>query len=101
MYKIFFTPQAMKDKELIEQAGLKEKTKRLLDILKVYPYQTPPTYEKLVGNLSGFYSRRINLQHRLVYQVLSNSEGLVDSEGNKYEGAVKVVRMWTHYENVR
>lgn len=101
MYKIFFAPQAMKDKELIERAGLKEKTKRLLDILKVYPYQTPPTYEKLVGNLSGFYSRRINLQHRLVYQVLPNSDGLVDPEGNEYEGIVKVVRMWTHYDNVR
>ena len=101
MYKIFFAPQAMKDKELIERAGLKEKTKRLLDILKVYPYQTPPTYEKLVGNLSGFYSRRINLQNRLVYQVLPNSEGLADSEGNKYEGVVKVVRMWNHYDNVR
>lgn len=101
MFKIFFAPQAIKDRELIERAGLKEKAKRLLDILEVYPYQTPPTYEKLVGNLSGFYSRRINLHHRLVYQVLPNSEGLVDSDGNKYEGIVKVVRMWTHYDSVR
>ena len=101
MYKIFFAPKAMKDRELIERVDLKEKTKRLLDILKVNPYQTPPTYEKLVGNLSGFYSRRINLQHRLIYQVLPNSEGIVDSEGNEYEGIVKVVRMWTHYDDVR
>lgn len=100
MYKIFFTPQAMKDKKLIERAGLKEKTKRLLDIIKVYPYQTPPAYEKLTGNLSGFYSRRINLQHRLVYQVLPNDDNLVDENGEVYEGIVKIIRMWTHYENI-
>lgn len=101
MYKVFFTPQAMKDRKLIERAGLKEKTKRLLDIVKKYPYQTPPSYEKLIGNLSGYYSRRINLQHRLVYQVLPNEEGLTDEDGELYEGIVKIIRMWTHYENVR
>ncbi len=101
MYKIFFSPQALKDKKLIERAGLKEKTKKLLDILKVYPYQTPPTYEKLIGNLSDYYSRKINLQHRLVYQVLPNEEGFVDSTGKEYDGIVKIIRMWTHYEKVR
>lgn len=101
MYKIFFSPQAQKDKKLIERAGLKDKTITLLDILKEYPYQTPPSYEKLMGNLSGFYSRRINLQHRLVYQVLPNEEDMVDQDGKEYEGIVKVVRMWTHYENIR
>lgn len=101
MYKIFFSPQALKDKKLIERAGLKEKTKKLLDILKIYPYQTPPAYEKLIGNLSGYYSRRINLQHHLVYQVLPNEQGFIDPTGKEYEGIVKVVRMWTHYENVK
>lgn len=101
MYKVFFSPQAMKDRKLIERAGLKEKVKRLLNIMKVYPYQSPPSYEKLIGNLSGYYSRRINLQHRLVYQVLPNDKGLVDEDGEIYEGIVKIIRMWTHYENVR
>ncbi|MCM1244896.1 MAG: Txe/YoeB family addiction module toxin [Roseburia sp.] len=101
MYKIFFSPQAMKDRKLIERAGLKKKVIRLLDIVKICPYQTPPTYEKLMGNLSGFYSRRINMQHRFVYQVLPNEDKLVDETGEVYEGIVKVVRMWTHYENVR
>lgn len=101
MYKVFFSPQAMKDQKLIESAGLKEKVKRLLDIMKVYPYQSPPSYEKLIGNLSGYYSRRINLQHRLVYQVLPNDKGLVDEDGEIYEGIVKIIRMWTHYDNVR
>ena len=67
-------------------AGLKDKARELLDILKVNPFQSPPPYEKLVGDLSGAYSRRINIQHRLVYQVL------------KDEHTVKVIRMWTHYE---
>lgn len=97
MYKIFFSPQAMKDRKLIERSGLKQKVIRLLDILKVTPYETPPSYEKLLGNLSGFYSRRINMQHRLVYQVLPNC----DETGEEYDGVVKIIRMWTHYENVR
>lgn len=101
MYKIFFAPQAMKDKKLVEHAGLKEKVKKLLDIIKVYPYQTPPTYEKLIGNLSGYYSRRINLQHRLVYQVLPNEDKLVDEYGEEYDGIIKIVRMWTHYDGMR
>lgn len=101
MYKVFFYPQAMKDRKLIERAGLREKVKRLLDIMKVYPYQSSPSYEKLMGNLSGYYSRKINLQHRLIYQVLPNDKGLVDENGEIYEGIVKIIRMWTHYENVR
>lgn len=101
MYKIYFSPQAMKDKKRIEQAGLKEKVKKLLDIVRVYPFQTPPAYEKLMGNLSGFYSRRINLQHRLVYQVLPNEDNLGDAKGEKYQGIVKIIRMWTHYDHVR
>jgi toxin YoeB len=70
----------------LASAGLKEKALKLLEVLKVDPYQTPPPYEKLIGDLAGAYSRRINIQHRLVYQVL---------EAEKH---IKILRMWTHYE---
>ncbi|WP_235557217.1 Txe/YoeB family addiction module toxin [Methyloglobulus morosus] len=86
MWLLYFTKQAEKDAKKLAAAGLKEKAKELLAILQNNPYQTPPPYEKLVGDLSGAYSRRINIQHRLVYQVLET------------EQAVKVLRMWTHYE---
>jgi Txe/YoeB family toxin of toxin-antitoxin system len=81
-----FTKQAQKDAAKLAAAGLRPKAEALLAILAVNPYQTPPPFEKLVGDLSGAYSRRINLQHRLVYQVLKDSR------------AVKVLRRWTHYE---
>jgi Txe/YoeB family toxin of toxin-antitoxin system len=81
-----FTKQAQKDAKRIEQTGLRGKTQHLLDILVVNPFQNPPPYEKLVGDLEGAYSRRINIQHRLVYQVLEEQQ------------AVKIIRMWTHYE---
>mgnify|MGYP001128834877 CR=1 FL=1 len=86
MYRILFTKQAMKDRKLIAQAGLERRAKALLAVLAENPFQNPPPYEKLVGNLAGFYSRRINVQHRLVYSV------------HEEERAVKVLRMWTHYE---
>ncbi len=86
MWKIVFTKQAQKDAEKIARAGLKKKAEALLKILGENPYQTPPAYEKLVGDLSGAYSRRINLQHRLVYQIYEELE------------TIKVIRMWTHYE---
>lgn len=85
-YRLFFTKQAQKDAVKIKSAGLKENATELLEILKNNPYQNPPPYEKLIGDLEGAYSRRINIKHRLVYQVL---------EGEKI---VKVLRMWTHYE---
>ena len=78
--------QAQKDARKIAAAGLREKTERLLHILSENPYQSSPSCEKLVGDLSGAYSRRINIQHRLVYQVLNGIR------------TVKVIRMWTHYE---
>lgn len=81
MWQLYFTKQAEKDAKKLTVSGLKEKTQELLAILQNDPYQTPPPYEKLVGDLSGSYSRRINIQHRLVYQVLEN------------EHAVKVLRM--------
>ena len=85
-WRLVFTKQAQKDARKIIQAGLQSQANRLLDILKGNPYQNPPPFEKLVGDLAGAYSRRINIQHRLVYQVL-----------DEYM-TVKIIRMWTHYE---
>lgn len=85
-WKIVFTKQALKDAKKINSAGLKDKTIKLLDILANNPYQNPPSFENLVGDLTGAYSRRINIQHRLVYQIYDNLK------------TVKVIRMWTHYE---
>jgi len=85
-WKLVFTKQAQKDAKRIAQSGLKPQASRLLDVLKEDPFQNPPPYEKLMGDLSGAYSRRINIQHRLVYQVLKDVR------------TVKVIRMWTHYE---
>ena len=86
MYKVVFTKQAQKDARKAKQAGFKEKIECLLKIIQENPFQTPPPYEKLLGDLTGAYSRRITIQHRLVYQVYEK------------EKAVKVIRMWTHYE---
>ncbi|TAM10668.1 MAG: Txe/YoeB family addiction module toxin [Nevskiaceae bacterium] len=85
-WKVAFTNHAQKDAKKLAAAGLKEKAQVLLGILAVNPFQTPPPYEKLVGDLAGAYSRRINIQHRLVYQVIQDGR------------VVKVLRMWTHYE---
>ncbi len=85
-WRIVYTKQAQKDAKKIAAAGLRPKTEKLLAILSKNPFQTPPPFEKLVGDLSGAYSRRINIQHRLVYQVLEEIK------------TVKVIRMWTHYE---
>jgi toxin YoeB len=85
-WKIVYTRQARKDAEKLEAAGLKSKAQALLAILEENPYRTPPPYEKLVGDLAGAYSRRINIQHRLVYQIQEDTQ------------TVKVLRMWTHYE---
>jgi toxin YoeB len=85
-WRLVFTEQAQKDAKRIARAGLKPAAARLLDILREDPYRNPPPYGKLVGDLSGAYSRRINIQHRLVYEVLEDIKVL------------KVIRMWTHYE---
>ena len=85
-WEIVYTNQAQKDAKKITQSGLKNKAQMLLDILKENPLQNPPSYEKLVGDLAGAYSRRINIQHRLVYQLYEK------------EKIVKVIRMWTYYE---
>lgn len=100
-YQVRFSKQAEKDKKLIKQASLEAKTRELLKIIMNNPFQNPPPYEKLVGNLSNFYSRRISVQHRLMYEVLRCSEGITDIEGKTYEGYIKIVRMWSHYDGVR
>jgi Txe/YoeB family toxin of toxin-antitoxin system len=85
-WRIVFTPQAAKDAKKLKRSGLKPRAEALLEILAIDPFQSPPPFERLVGDLAGAFSRRINIQHRLVYQVL------------RKERIVKVLRMWTHYE---
>ena len=97
MWNLVFTKQAAKDAKKLKTAGLDKKAKDLVEILKQNTFATPPAYKALVGNFAGLYSRRISLQHRLVYQVLQQSEEVDDRE---VEGTVKVVRMWTHYEGL-
>ena len=97
MYIIRFSKQADKDKKLLKGVGLVSKAKKLLDIIAENPFRNPPPYEGLVGNLSGYYSRRINIQHRLVYQVY-NEPVIID--GIEYQGTIKIIRMWTHYDRI-
>ncbi len=85
-WRLIYTKQAQKDAKKLASSGLKEKAQGLLRVIEQNPYQNPPPFEKLVGDLSGAYSRRINIQHRIVYQVLESEQML------------KVLRLWTHYE---
>lgn len=98
MYLIEFSTRAEKDKKLLKAAGLELKAKELLNIIMINPFQNPPRYEKLLGDLQGNFSRRINIQHRLIYDVRENSEILSDTDGQRYDGIIRVKRMWTHYE---
>ena len=86
MYKLIYTGQAQKDAKKLAQSGLKRNAFKILEIIKKDPFQNPPSYEKLLGDLVGAYSRRINIQHRIVYQIYEK------------EKIIKVIRMWTHYE---
>ena len=86
MWLIVFTKQAQKDAKKLSSAGLRPKAEMLIEVLRENPFMTHPPYEKLLGDLSGAYSRRINIQHRIVYQVF------------EAEKTVKIIRMWTHYE---
>ena len=97
-YRLIYSRQAGKDARLLERSGLDEKAKELLSLIKRDPIQNPPPYEKLVGNMAGAYSRRINIHNRLAYQVVDNKEQLKDAAGDPYQGIVRVLRMWTHYE---
>ncbi len=85
-WRIVFTKQAQKDAKKVTASKLKTKAEKVIEILRQNPFQTPPTYEKLIGDLAGAYSRRLNIQHRIVYQVIAD------------EKTVKIIRMWTHYE---
>jgi toxin YoeB len=85
-WKLVYTKKAQKDAKKLASSGLKNKAQMILDIIEVNPFKNPPPYEKLVGDLAGALSRRINIQHRLVYQVLES------------EKTIKVLRLWTHYE---
>lgn len=100
MYLIKLSKQAQKDKKLLKAAGLEGKAKALLDIIRNDPFQNPPRFEPLVGNLQGNYSRRINIHHRLVYSVRTNDDNLADSNGDIYEGIVIVKSMRSHYESL-
>ena len=86
MYKIIYSSQAQKDAKKAGKSGLKNNIEKIIEILKKNPYKSPPRFEKLLGDLTGTYSRRINIQHRLVYQVYEK------------EKTIKIIRMWTHYE---
>lgn len=85
-WKLIYTKQAQKDAKKLSASGLKPKAQELLQLIALDPFQNPPSFEKLVGDLSGAYSRRINIQHRIVYQVLEE------------EQIVKILRLWTHYD---
>ena len=85
-WKLVYTKQALKDAKKLSASGLKPKANKLLDLIQLDPFITPPRFEKLVGDLTGTYSRRINIQHRIVYQVLEDKK------------VIKVIRLWTHYE---
>ena len=97
MHLVKFTKQAAKDARKLKAAGLDKKAKELVAVVERDPFGYPPAFEPLVGSLQGMYSRRINRQHRFVYEVI---EGGFAEDGTEYEGTVKVLSMWTHYETM-
>ncbi|MCQ2595021.1 MAG: Txe/YoeB family addiction module toxin [Treponemataceae bacterium] len=98
MYRIVFEKQALKDIQNLKSSKLDGKAKELIEVVRINPFQNPPPYEALVGNLSGLFSRRLNIQHRFVYQVYSEK---IIEENTEYDGTVKIIRMWSHYDNVK
>ena len=88
MYKIEYHKKVIKDIERLKQNNLSQKAKNIIEIIKINPFKTPPPYEKLLGDLDGLYSRRINIQHRLIYQVLED------------EKIIRIISAWSHYENI-
>lgn len=96
-YKIVYDRQAVKDIKNLKSAGLDGKAKALMNIIREDPFQNPPRYEALVGNLSGLFSRRVNIQHRIVYQVYQQH---ITEDGVEFDGIVKIIRMWTRYEKI-
>nr|WP_288974447.1 Txe/YoeB family addiction module toxin [uncultured Blautia sp.] len=98
MYRIVYEKQAVKDIKKLKSAKLDKKAKELIEIIREDPFQSPPPYEGLVGNLQGFYSRRINIQQRLVYQSYAEA---VEIDNVEYQGTIKIIRMWSHYDGMR
>ena len=98
MYKIVYEKQAIKDIQNLKSAKLDGKAKELIEIVRKYPFQNPPPYEALVGNLSGLFSRRLNIQHMSVYQVYA--ERFIE-DNIEYEGTVKIIGIWSHYGNLK
>lgn len=97
MYRVVFTKQAAKDAKKLKAAGLDRKAKELVSIVSEDPFAYPPAFEPLVGSLAGMYSRRINRQHRFVYEVIGGS---VQHDNQSFDGIVRVLSMWTHYEEL-
>jgi len=98
VYKVILSRQAEKDFIKAKQSGYGNRIKELIAVISETPYKTPPRYEKLNGDLAGYYSRKINEQHRFVYDVILNTGNLRDESGELYKGIIHVLRMWTHYE---
>jgi len=100
VYAVKFTKTAAKDYDLLQSAGLNKKRDELITIVQNNPLQYPPEYELMKGDKKGLISRRINKKHRFVYEILLNNENEADAFGNLYMGIVKIVSMWTHYDNI-
>lgn len=98
MYRVVFTKIAAKDAKKLKAAGLDSKAKQLIEVVANDPFAYPPAFEPLVGNLAGMFSRRINRQHRFVYEVIKEP---AEVDGVAYEGTVKVLSMWTHYDELQ
>ncbi len=97
MYRILYDKQAVKDIQNLKSAKLDKKAKELIEVVRIDPFKNPPPYESLVGNFAGLFSRRINIQHRFVYQVYDQK--LIEDD-IEYDGTVKIIRMWSHYDNI-
>lgn len=93
MYQIIYSKQIPKQIINLKALGLDKKSKELIEVLRANPFQNPPPYEKLIGNLDGFYSRRINIKHRMIYQVFID-------ETKEFDGIVRIVSIWSHYETI-
>lgn len=100
MYLVKLSNNAQKDKKLLKAAGYEQRAKELLTLIQDDPFATPPAFEKLPGDLKGNISRRINIQHRLVYEVFANDNHLANEQGEEYQGIIFVRSMWSHYEKL-
>jgi len=100
MYNIQLTRQARKDAVKVERAGLKPKVSEIMKTVRKNPYEYSQDFEELKGDLKGTFSRRINLNHRFVYEILPNTDNEADANGDPYKGIVKIISMWTHYERI-